>query len=94
MDSILSKLMYEGDEFEVGDYWYDMKDGGKAYLFIKSTEEYAYAEFTYGQKNFLPEWALILIIVFSVLIGLTCLGICFCYVRRLYNRRKANQSKV
>ena len=45
------KLMYEGDEFEVGDYWYEQKNmtfGGKAYLFLKSTETYGYATFTYG----------------------------------------------
>eukprot|EP00347_Sterkiella_histriomuscorum_P014475 403360734 len=92
--TFVSKLLSEGDEFEVGDYWYNITQGGKAYLFIKSKSTYGYAHFSYGQKNLLPKWALILIIVGSVVVGLACLFICCCYVRRLYIRRKQNQSKV
>ncbi len=45
-----SKLMYEGDEFEVGDYWFrnNLTFGGKAYIFIKSTSNYGYSTFYYG----------------------------------------------
>lgn len=41
----------------------------------------------------LPNWALYLIIGVSSFILLVCLGICCCYVRRLYNRKK-NANKV
>ena len=42
--------MYEGDEFEVGDYWFknNLTFGGKAYLFIKCTPSSGYATFYYG----------------------------------------------
>lgn len=46
--NFVSKLMYEGDEFEVGDYWYNITTGGKAYVFIKATTTYGYANFSYG----------------------------------------------
>lgn len=35
--TFISKLLKEGDEFEVGDAWYNLTYGGKAYLFLKST---------------------------------------------------------
>ena len=91
--TFLSLLLKDGDEFEVGDAWYNMTYGGKAYLFIRSTSTYGTASFSYGQKNLIPSWVIIVIIVGSVVVGLGCLAICFCYVRRLYIRKRS-QSKV
>ncbi|CDW72148.1 UNKNOWN [Stylonychia lemnae] len=91
--TFISLLLKDGDEFEVGDAWYNMTYGGKAYLFIKATSTYGQAKFTYGQKNLIPQWVIIVIIVGSVVVGLGCLAICFCYVRRLYIKKRS-QSKV
>lgn len=91
--SVNDQLMDVGDSFEVGDAWYNVTYGGRAFLFIKAKSSGASCTFFYGQKNLLPFWALILIIVASSVVGLVCFFICFCYVRRLY-RRKQSKSKV
>lgn len=46
--NFISKPMSNGDEFEVGDAWYNITQGGKAYLFIKSTATYGQSSFIYG----------------------------------------------
>lgn len=82
------------DTFEVGDAWYNITTAGKAYLFIKSTATNGQASFTYGKKSLFPAWVLIVIIVGSIVLGLACLGLCFCFIRRLYIRKRNNLSKV
>ena len=92
--TFVSQLIAEGDEFEIGDKWNNITKGGSAYLFFKAKASGAYMYFNYGQKNILPKWGLIVIIVGSVVILIGCLIICFWYVRRLYQKKKNSMSKV
>lgn len=92
--TFVSQLLAEGDEFEVGDKWNNITKGGSAYIFFKAKATGAYMYFNYGQKNLLPKWAIIAIIVASAVVLIGCLIICFCYVRRLYRRKKNSMSKV
>jgi len=46
--TFITKSLTGSDEFEVGDYFYNISTAGKAYLFIKCTSTYGYASFTYG----------------------------------------------
>jgi hypothetical protein len=86
--TFVSKLLDEGVEFEVGDAWYNISYGGKAYLFLRAKSTGGYATFSYGKKDLLPSWALYVIIAVAVVVTLGCLAICFCYIRRLYRRKK------
>jgi hypothetical protein len=89
--TFVSKILAEGDEFEVGDAWYNLTYGGKAYIFLRSKNSGGYAYFSFGKKDLFPKWAIIVIIVGSIVVFLGCIFICFCYVRRLYNKKNANK---
>jgi hypothetical protein len=74
--------MNVGDEFELGDSWYNFTTPGRAYLFIKSTDNGGKAQFRYGYKPLFPKWVIYLAASLGGVLLLVCLFICCCYVRR------------
>ena len=82
-----SKYLKQDETFELGDSWYELKNYGKAYLFVRATKTGAYVNFSIGEKGFFPKWALILAVTLSVVVFITCFIVCFCFIRRLYRRR-------
>jgi hypothetical protein len=46
--TFITKLLNNGDEFELGDAWYNFTTGGKAYIFFRALSSGASANMNYG----------------------------------------------
>jgi hypothetical protein len=78
----LSLTMHDGDEFELGDSWYNITHIGRAYLFIKSTDYGGAVTFRIGYKPLFAQWVLILCASIGGVVVIGCLFICCWYVRK------------
>ncbi len=76
--------MYEGDEFELGDSWYksNVTQFGRAYLFIKSTDNGGKVSLKVGFKPLFSKLVIYISIAAASVIVIGCLIICCWYVRR------------
>jgi len=86
--------MYEGDEFELGDSWYNYTSLGRAYLFIMSTDLGGKATLCIGFKPLFPKWVIYSSAAAGGVVVLGCLFICCCIVRRQAAKKAEEGSKV
>jgi hypothetical protein len=86
--------MSVGDEFELGDSWYNYTSVGRAYLFVKSTDLAGKATITLGFKPLFPKWVIYLSASLGGVVLIICLFICCCYVRRQAAKKAEDGSRV
>lgn len=86
--------MSAGDEFELGDSWYNYTSVGRAYLFIKSTDAGGKATLSLGFKPLFPKWVSYVSAAAGGVVVLGCLFICCCIVRRQAAKKAEEGNKV
>lgn len=87
MDFVPVKLDELNEKFEMGDIWWGKDYDGLAYLIVSSEVADAYGQFKFGKKEPVEGWVLYVIIGVSIFVMCICCSICFCFVRKMYDKK-------